>query len=113
VRHFTKLFFILAAILVVAAAGWWVASQKGGTASAAQPRGATGPRSQQQAVPILAAAAEAKDMPIIVRGIGSVQAFNTVTVKSRVDGNIVEVAFVEGQYVKSGDPADADRPAAL
>jgi hypothetical protein len=41
----------------------------------------------QQAVAVLAAAAEAKVMPIIVRGIGSVQAYNMVTVKSRDDGN--------------------------
>jgi multidrug efflux system membrane fusion protein len=54
-------------------------------------------------VPVLVAAAEAKDMPIIVRGIGSVQAFNTVTVKSRVDGNIEKVGFTEGQYVHHGD----------
>ncbi len=39
----------------------------------------------------------------ILRGLGTVQAFNTVTVKSRVDGNITRVAFVEGHYVKKGD----------
>ena len=39
----------------------------------------------------------------MVRGIGSVQAFNTVTVKSRVDGNIVKVGFVEGQLVRKGE----------
>jgi multidrug efflux system membrane fusion protein len=54
-------------------------------------------------VPVLATAATAKDFPIIIRGLGSVQAFNTVTVKSRVDGQITQVAFQEGQYVKSGD----------
>lgn len=39
----------------------------------------------------------------MLRGIGSVQAYNTVTVKSRVDGNIVRVACSEGQYVKKGE----------
>ena len=43
------------------------------------------------------------DVPIIVRGIGSVQAFNKVTVKSRVDGNIVKVALTEGQFLHKGD----------
>ena len=53
---------------------------------------------------MFAAAAKGEDVPIILRGIGSVQAFNTVTVKSRVDGNIVEILFNEGQRVRTGDP---------
>ncbi len=57
----------------------------------------------QQAVPVLAAIATAEDFPIIVRGIGSVVAFNTVSVKSRVDGNIVKIAFTEGRPVNAGD----------
>jgi membrane fusion protein, multidrug efflux system len=58
---------------------------------------------QQKPVPVLATTAEAKDFPIIVRGIGSVEAFNMVTVKSRVDGNIEKIAYREGQYVHKGD----------
>jgi membrane fusion protein, multidrug efflux system len=54
-------------------------------------------------VPVLATTAHAQNVPIIVRGIGSVQAFNTVTVKSRVDGNIVKIGYDEGQYVRKGD----------
>jgi multidrug efflux system membrane fusion protein len=56
-----------------------------------------------QPVPVLAATAEAKDFPIIVRGLGTVEAFNTVTVKSRVDGNIEKIGYQEGQYVHKGD----------
>jgi hypothetical protein len=52
----------------------------------------------------LPAQSRRKDVPIIVRGIGSVQAYNTVTVKSRVDGNIVKAAFTEGQYVHQDEP---------
>jgi membrane fusion protein, multidrug efflux system len=55
------------------------------------------------AVPVTAGTAEARDMPVFVRGIGSVQAFNTVIAKSRVDGQIVKVDFTEGQEVKAGD----------
>lgn len=54
-------------------------------------------------VPVTAATAVARDMPVYVRGLGSVQAFNSVTVKSRVDGAIVKVDFAEGQEVKAGD----------
>jgi len=45
----------------------------------------------------------AQNVPQILRGIGTVQAFNTVTVKSQVDGAIVKVAFTEGQEVNKGD----------
>ena len=54
-------------------------------------------------VPVTAAIAETKDVPQFVRGIGTVQAYKTVTIKTRVDGEIVKVAFEEGQEVKAGD----------
>ena len=54
-------------------------------------------------MPITAVSAEAKDVPVIVRGIGTVQAYKTVAVKTRVDGQIVKVAFEEGQFVHEGD----------
>jgi multidrug efflux system membrane fusion protein len=56
------------------------------------------------AVSISAAPAALKDVPVFARGLGTVQAFNTVNVKSRVDGQITKVFFTEGQEVKAGDP---------
>ena len=57
----------------------------------------------QAQVPVLAGAAETRSVPVYVEGLGSVQAFNTVTVKARVDGQITKVFFREGQDVKAGD----------
>jgi membrane fusion protein, multidrug efflux system len=102
VRFSIKLLLLLAAVLSVAIGSSWLVSRKSGTATAAQEQNAP-QGGGQQAVPVLAGTAEAKDVPIIVRGIGSVQAYNMVAVKSRVDGNIVKVAFTEGQYVHQGD----------
>jgi multidrug efflux system membrane fusion protein len=46
--------------------------------------------------------AEVRDLPVILNGLGSVEAYNTVAVKSRIDGQLVQVAFREGQEVKEG-----------
>jgi membrane fusion protein, multidrug efflux system len=97
------------ALLIAAAIHWLLpadaAREPAGSANSAQTGQPTGaqPAQQKRAVPVLATAATAKDFPIIIRGLGSVQAFNTVTVKSRVDGQITQVAFQEGQYVRAGD----------
>jgi membrane fusion protein, multidrug efflux system len=74
-----------------------------GTADSAAAQTETKPAAPA-AVPVVAGTAETRDMPVYVRGIGSVQAFNLVAIKSRVDGQIVKVAFTEGQEVKAGDP---------
>jgi multidrug efflux system membrane fusion protein len=55
------------------------------------------------AVPVTEGVAEAKPMPEFLRGLGTVQGFNTITVKTRVDGQIMSVFFKEGQEVKAGD----------
>ena len=71
--------------------------------------GADGPASAQTpppappAIPVEAATATTADVPIAEIGLGNVQAFNTVTVKVRVDGELQKVDFTEGQTVKAGD----------
>jgi membrane fusion protein, multidrug efflux system len=56
-----------------------------------------------QAIPVLAGVAAARDMPIYLDGLGTVQAFNTVTIKPMVDGPLQTVNFAEGQDVRKGD----------
>ncbi len=56
-----------------------------------------------QTIPVAVATALREDMPVYLNGLGSVSAFNTVSVKSRVDGQLTQVAFREGQFVKQGE----------
>ena len=55
-------------------------------------------------VPVTSGTVAAADVPVLLQAIGSVQAYNMVTIKSRVDGQIVRVDFTEGQDVKAGAP---------
>lgn len=56
-----------------------------------------------QVVPVSVSTAERRDMPYYLTGLGSVTAYYTVSVKSRVDGQLMQVNFKEGQTVKQGD----------
>src|ERR1035441_4271705 len=51
-----------------------------------------------------------RDVPYYVTGLGSVTAFNTVTVHSRIEGQIMKIYFQEGQFVKAGDVLAAIDP---
>jgi membrane fusion protein, multidrug efflux system len=87
----------LASLGVVAGVAWYVATNN----RFANPQAlSTSPRT----IPITDGKSEAKDVPVYVIGIGAIQAYNTVSVKSRVDGQITKVLFKEGQEVKAGDP---------
>ena len=54
-------------------------------------------------VPVDAETAARKDFTVVLENLGQVAAYNTVTVKARVDGQIMRIAFKEGQAVKAGD----------
>jgi membrane fusion protein, multidrug efflux system len=54
-------------------------------------------------IPVVAAVAQTGDVPVYLTGLGTVQAYNTVTVHVRVNGTLDKVVFVEGQDVKAGD----------
>lgn len=53
--------------------------------------------------PVIAATVVRQDVPVVVRGLGTVQAYNTVTVKPLIPGQISDIDFVEGQRVRPGD----------
>ena len=68
----------------------------------------TPPRPRQKApapkpVPVKIATVEKADFPVYLTGLGTVQGFNTVLVRTRVDGQINKIDFKEGQFVKEGD----------
>jgi multidrug efflux system membrane fusion protein len=55
------------------------------------------------AMPVAVSTAERRDMPYYLTGLGSVTAYYTDSIKSRVDGELMQVNFKEGQFVKQGD----------
>jgi membrane fusion protein, multidrug efflux system len=58
---------------------------------------------RRPAIPVSISPVEKTDFPVYLTGLGAVQAFNTVVVRTRVDGQIDKIAFQEGQMVKQGD----------
>lgn len=63
----------------------------------------SGARRAEGPIPVVLGQVAVKDVPIYLDGLGTVQAFNAVTVQTRVDGQLIKVAFTEGQDVKTGD----------
>jgi len=64
---------------------------------------ATGEISTRHSSPVTFKTVRLSDFPVYLDGVGTVQPYDTVTVRSRVDGEVVNVAFKQGQMVKRGD----------
>ena len=95
-----KMAAIVVLCLLVVAGAVWLSRHHTATANK------TGPGARPlelPPVPVVAAAVVQKDVPIYLNGIATVQAFNTVTVRARVDGQVTKIAFTEGQDVHAGD----------
>src|SRR4029077_7389732 len=71
--------------------------------STAAAKGRSGTGQGGFVVPVVVAPAQLGDLPVYFNGLGTVTAFNTVTVHSRVDGQLISVAFKEGEFVHEGD----------
>src|SRR5258708_9222537 len=68
------------------------------------PFGASAPLSTATpTVPVVAATVDRHDVPIYLRGIGTVIAYNTVLVRSQIQGQLTRISFTEGQTVRAGD----------
>jgi multidrug efflux system membrane fusion protein len=81
-------------LIVAAAAAWGFLSRRSAQASAT---------AAPAAILVDTAAVTRADVPVYLQGLGTVQAFYTVTVTARVDGELQKVGFTEGQMVHRGD----------
>lgn len=89
----------LAIAAVIAAAlggGWYLTTHKGGSAPAQT--------AEARPQPVVTRAVEARPMPVRVTAVGNVLSPSVVTVRPRVEGEIIKVHIVEGQEVKDGEP---------
>jgi multidrug efflux system membrane fusion protein len=98
-RPHRKQLLIAAALALVALAGVFALVKHSSTETAASARRSDASRP----IPVRAVAATTGDVDRTVDALGTVTALNTVTVRSRVDGPLVQVPFREGQLVKGGD----------
>ncbi len=88
-------------ILAVGGLGYWGWQRFHGEDRAAT--NANAQKASRNAVRVTVAPVEKTDFPVYLTSLGTVQAFNTVVVRSRVDGQIDKIAFTEGQLVNQGD----------
>jgi membrane fusion protein, multidrug efflux system len=95
--------WVLVVTAAVVALVWWqggplLSSLKNSGAPAKQSGARSGP------VPVTVTEVKRADFPVYLLGLGTVQPYRTVTLRSRVDGQITKVSFKQGQMVKEGDP---------
>lgn len=108
----------IVALAILIAVGFWYfrgsrtsteAQGPGAPAGAGKGPGRQGAGAGGFVVPVVVATAQRGDLPVYFNGLGTVTAFNTVTVRSRVDGQITKINFQEGQFVHQGqDLVDID-----
>jgi multidrug efflux system membrane fusion protein len=99
--------YSLAGRIVVCACLAFILSACGNTSADSKQKngggGKGGRGGGQMIIPVAVAKAEVRDLPVLLNGLGSVDAFNTVAVKSRIDGQLIRVPVKEGQEVKQGE----------
>jgi membrane fusion protein, multidrug efflux system len=93
---------LIAGLVIAAVVGVYYMPQWQQTAAAVSKGGRRGGPSPTDPIPVLITAAKVADVPVYLDGVGTAKALNTVTVRSQVDGKIMEVLFTEGQDVPRG-----------
>ena len=96
----TTLAFALGCVPPIAAVAFAFFAFRGGFASATE---ASPAKPAVPSVPVVAETVKAGAVPIYLRGIGTVQAYNTVTIHSQITGQLTQIDFTEGQIVHVGD----------
>ena len=97
-RGLRWLWVVLTCLVIGGVSWWWFATRTSEKIATGR-----GNATATKGVPVIVATAHTGDMPIYLNGLGTVTALNTVTVRTRVDGQLDQVAFNEGQLVKRGD----------
>ena len=87
------------AVLAVIAGGAVAVTRSSALRSAPAPQAPTAPA----AVAVVAASVQSHDVPIYLRGVGTVIAYNNVLIRSQITGQLVKISFHQGQLVKNGD----------
>ena len=103
--------WIIGLVLAIAVGVWYFRGSRasieaqgpGAPAGGGKGQGRQGGGGAAFVVPVVAATAQRGDLPVYFNGLGTVTAFNTVTVRSRVDGQITKINFQEGQFVRQGE----------
>jgi multidrug efflux system membrane fusion protein len=94
---------VLAVILLGAYAAWHAFFTNGAADISGGTRTAAGSGTGSAPIPVTVATVQKADFPVYLNGLGTVQPYQTVTVRSRVDGQITKVDFRQGSRVKQGD----------
>ena len=102
-RNRSALVIVVIAAVLIALAWFWAKKHRATASEAGTLPGARPAAAGNFPVPVVPGVVEQKDVPIYLDGLGTVQAFNAVTVRTRVDGQIQRIAFVEGQDVHTGE----------
>ncbi len=98
-RHLWPWFLIAA----LAAGAWYTQPHWLPFVAPGLAKGSAVPSKGGKPIPVRTAAVERRDIPLYINGLGTVTSFKTVTIRSRVDGEVLKVAFTEGQMVHEGD----------
>ncbi|CAJ0891264.1 Multidrug resistance protein MdtA [freshwater sediment metagenome] len=108
IRADRRITMAIGALVLALAAGWaWQSGFRfgGGDKPAADTVqvGPDGVPRRDEAVSVATAQSRVQDVPVTIDAVGTVQALNTVTIRTQVDGRLLNLAFTEGQDVKKGD----------